>query len=165
MNSNLKFKTKQGYCHFLEDQLVFTKNEVLKETDIVKSKNKALMRQIIYGGGFLLFLNIIFRNVMDLEYPSIYAVFMLGVFLYGFIKAFQLDAKLLIKMDAIKQLDFYFAKQGIRKPYFNLSFKDRFGQDQVYKIILPVSKAALDENIEQALDAFNQANINVKKHI
>lgn len=163
MELNLKFKTKLGYCHILEDKLVFSPNEMLKDKDLVNNNNRIWLMRTLYGIGLLASLYAIYYDIITDEYPSFYTSLMFVFLCLGFVQSFRVNGQSVIERKQISAVDFVQAKKKVTRGFFKVHFKDEKNSDQTRLILLPGSLSGGEQATEEALKVMSEARIEITK--
>lgn len=137
MEEALKFKTKFGYCHVLEDKLVMVRKKEFKEIDIIKNKNRVVMSQFIYGTLFIAYLYAMYNQIMKGEYPSLFTIAMFLILLFVFWRTFTRSNFAVIYRDSISNIEYKAPVKGVTRGYFKVFFTDEYNKDRIQLIILP----------------------------
>jgi hypothetical protein len=146
------FKTKTGYCHINEDEIVLTRNGVIGNAAKVTMGNHIARPLIIYGiisiGCF--FLSIKGYNQQDYGGSAIFLV--LGALLIiNIYKSWNNSGTPIIQRASIKSIEFRKAMPGATRAYFIVYFEDSKGSIKKRLIMLPGSISNGAVEAEKAL--------------
>lgn len=165
MEQNNVFKLKKGYCHILEDKLVFSKKEILKHTDSIKNKNRIWMARFIYGSLFMSYLLFIYKEIMRGVYPSWFTCVVCIAFLYLFVKSYMLSKFPIIYRDQIQKIQYISPVKGIIRGHFKVFFTDENKTEHQQLIILPGTLSGGHKEYERVIDLFDKTGLSKLKTV
>ena len=160
METELKFKTKTGFCHILTDKILLTKNGITENLNELKTENKINRLLILYG--------IFAIPVFYLAFKKLQANDFFGTILYGGIGAFWIyqiiksrnhSTTQIIERNKIHNVEFKPAERFLTRSYFKVDFEQNDGKIKRRLIMLPGSLNNGTKETEKALEIMKSTGL------
>ncbi|MFD2564799.1 phosphoribosylaminoimidazolesuccinocarboxamide synthase [Aquimarina rubra] len=152
MDTELKFKTKTGFCHILTDKIVLTRDGIVGNVSESVSGNNIYKHLIGYG---IVSAIVFYNGYRDFKNENwiFFSIYIgIGVFLsYSIVKSLKLSATPIIERNKIKNVEFKSAKKGLTRSYFKVDFEQNNGKIKSRLIMLPGSLNDGTKETEKAL--------------
>ncbi|MFT5779042.1 MAG: hypothetical protein ACI837_001999 [Crocinitomicaceae bacterium] len=148
--SNPRFKTKTGYCHVLEDQLVLTRHASISGPAKRFSGNSvplALILQVAFAG------YLIYSATINWEESRVLSIFhgVLSILLLvSFVTSLKNLAMPVIARKSIREVKFVAGVKGLTRSNFAVIYTDKNGKLKKRLILLPGTWFGPNEEIEHA---------------
>ena len=155
-----KFLTKTGFCHILEDKIVFTPRGFVGIMGDLTVEGR--MMRILLFFGLLTILIIYFAYVKYLENEIVWAGLfgIIGAYLiYGIIKGLNTSLHPIIDRSQIKEVKFIKAVKDLTSPSFEIKFFDVKGKTRKRIITLPYPSEKYKSNIHNAINIMREEGL------
>jgi len=155
-----KFKTKNGYCHILDDKILLTHKDFLSNIDDIKTENNIQRTLFIYSVfGLICFLNVYFKAIdKDWFFFSFYLIG--GVILtYSIFRSLKLTDSPTIERDKIKNITFVPAKKYLTRSFFKIDFEQNTGKIKTRLVMLPGSLNDGSKETDKALEIMRNTGL------
>lgn len=147
-----KFLTKNGYCHILEDKIVFTPRGFfgfMGDLTIEGHMNRVLM---LFGAIAVLIFYFAYINFLQSEFFWSGLFGAIGLYLiYGILKGLNTSAHPIIDRSQITEVKFVKEVKDLTLPCFEVKFNSANRKIKKRMITLPKSSAKNKANIHNAI--------------
>ncbi|MCG2429935.1 hypothetical protein [Aequorivita xiaoshiensis] len=153
MDEISKFKTYEGFCHILEEKIIFTSDGNLENyTSKDTSENKVIYTiSIIFT--VLCFLYLTYNSFKNSDWINLLLLFGIVVFtIYDSFRKRKYFNTSVIKREKIIRVTFHRSKKCFSRAYFRVDFIDDKNKSKSRKIILPGSLCRGLSDSNKALD-------------
>jgi hypothetical protein len=161
MSSEYKtFRTKTGYCHITDEQIVLSRDGVRGEMAKITNGNSISQSLIIYGVISVGMLVASVSAFLKKDYfPAVISLIIPVFLIYSILKSLNNSATPIIDRKSIQEVRFHKAITGITRAYFEVYFKDDKGKVKKRMILLPGSIASDPNEIENAVSIMQEEGL------
>ena len=153
MDTEKTFKTKTGYCHVLQDQIVLTREGIIANVSKVSMGDNIARPLIIYGLISLGLFFLAYKSFSGGQRLSVNISLVLGLLLIvNIIKSFNNSATPVIAREKIRDIEFRNAITGATHSYFIIHFENDKGNLKRRLILLPGSLTNGQKETRKALE-------------
>ena len=153
MDTEKIFKTKTGYCHITQDNIILTRDGIIGNVAKVTMGNNIARPLIIYGLISFGFLLLALKGLKEGQTPIAILFLILGLILiFAIIKSFNNSATPIISRHSIQGIEFKKSIPGATRSYFTVHFKNDKGQTKQRLILLPGSLSNGQSETEKAIE-------------
>ncbi|MEQ9229660.1 MAG: hypothetical protein RIF46_03190 [Cyclobacteriaceae bacterium] len=160
MSQTRKFRTKNGFCHVMDDRIVFTHSGLYGQLgDIAGQGNMA--RLLILFGGFTV-IAAVFSYVNYVEGQLVWAALFgaIGAYLfYGIANNLNTTIHPILLRDQIIEIKYTKSKGILSYPYFEVRFKDEKGRVRKRLITLPRANRRNAQGIREAVQFMSEEGL------
>lgn len=158
MNAEYKtFRTKTGYCHITDEQIVLSRDGVRGEMAKVTVGNSIPRILIIYG---IISIALIAASVIGFlkgdYFPASITLILPAYLVYGILKSLNNSATPVIDRKSIQKVKYVKATKGITRAYFEVYFKNDSGKIKKRLILLPGVLESTQEEIDEAVNIMQE---------
>lgn len=147
MQSTKKFHTKTGYCHVLEDRIIFTPRSFIGRLADLTIEGRMKRMLLIFVLLTLFILYLAYENYRNNEifWTGLFGI-IAGYLIYGIIKGLNTSMHPIIERAQIKKVKYFKAISGISSAYFEISFHDGKGSEKkrIITLLSPIEENRLE---------------------
>ena len=154
-----KFRTKTGFCHVTEDQIILTRNGIIGSVSKTVVGNNIARMLIIYGVvsvGLFYFAYDSFLNDKMIE--AVFFGLLASYLVYGSIGSLHNSAAPIINRNDIQAVRFIKGIPGLTRSRFEIDFNDQ-GKPKKRLILLPRSLSGGQEVSQEAIQIMRSENL------
>jgi hypothetical protein len=160
METELKFKTKTGFCHILADKIILTRDGIIGNVAELTSGNNIYRTLGIYGIMSIVLFYMAYTKIVNEDWIEFAVYCGIGIFLaYSLIKSINLSATPIIERNKIKNVEFKRAKKFLTRSYFKVKFEQNNGKIKSRLIMLPGSLNDGNKETENAIQIMKKAGL------
>jgi hypothetical protein len=161
MTSKYKaFRTKTGYCHITDEQIVLSRDSVRGEMAKVTVGNSIPRILIIYS---IISIALIAASVLGFikrdYFPATLTLILPIYLIFGIIKSWNNSATPIINRKSIKEVKYFKPNKGITRAYFEVYFKNDSGKIKKRLILLPGVLESTQEEIDEAVNIMREEGL------
>ncbi|WP_196884896.1 phosphoribosylaminoimidazolesuccinocarboxamide synthase [Aureivirga sp. CE67] len=154
------FKTKTGFCHILDDKIVFTNNNSIENLSNLSTENNIIKSLILYALMSILFFYLSYESFKIEHY---FSATLLGIFglllIIGNTQSTNNSSTKIIERNRIKEIKFKKANLFITRSRFEVFFEDKNNKIKKRMILLPGSLSKGMSETEKALEIMKEENL------
>lgn len=147
------FRTKTGYCHITDEQIILSREGVRGEMAKVTVGNTILRILVIYGIISIVLISVsIFGFIKGDYFPASITLLVPAYLIYGIFKSLNNSATPVIERNSIQKVNYVKAKKGITRAYFEVYFKNEKGKIKKRLILLPGVLESSQDEIDETVN-------------
>jgi len=163
METELKFKTKTGFCHILNDKIILTNTSKIEDLKELSSKNNIYKVLIPY---FIISIFTCYTTYKHYKnenwwYFGIFCILSV-LFIYSVIRSLKLSSTPIIDIKKIKEIEFKPAIKFLTRSYFKIKFEEKDGKKKTRLIMLPGSLSNGSSETKKALTIMKNSGLTMK---
>jgi hypothetical protein len=160
METELKFKTKTGFCHILTNKIVLTRDGVIGNIAELTTGNNIYRIFGIYGIMSIVLLYMAYTKLVKEEWIEFAVYCGIGIYLvFSLIKSINLSATPIIELNKIKNVEFKPAKKFLTRGYFKVDFEQNDGKIKSRLIMLTGSLNDGTNETEKAVGVMKKTGL------